>query len=218
MGRSRFLCAHFLIFLPDLQYYYYNESMTKPIEMIQQPGLLVAARYCPSPHCDDRPPGSRVDMVVVHNISLPPGQFGTGAIEDFFCGRLDASRHPYFQTIETLRVSAHLLITREGEIIQFVPFHRRAWHAGESHFQGQSRCNDFSVGIELEGTDDQPFDPRQYDKLVFVLDALRQIYPDISSDRIVGHSDIAPGRKTDPGPAFDWHFLKGKLSWHLSSR
>jgi AmpD protein len=174
-------------------------------------GLLAEARYCPSSHCDDRPAGTAVDMVVVHNISLPPGQFGTGAIEAFFCGKLDFTAHPYFATIAALRVSAHLLITRQGDIIQFVPFHRRAWHAGESSYQGKTRCNDFSIGIELEGTDDLPYEERQYRQLAAVISSLRQCYPAITKDRIVGHSDIAPVRKTDPGPAFDWNYLQGKL-------
>lgn len=174
-------------------------------------GLLVQARYCPSSHCDDRPAGMSIDMIVVHNISLPPGQFGTGAIEAFFCGKLDVAAHPYFATIAALCVSSHLLITRQGEIIQFVPFGRRAWHAGESSYQGRTRCNDFSIGIELEGTDDLPYEEQQYKQLAAVIACLREAYPAITKDRIVGHSDIAPVRKTDPGPAFDWEYLQGKL-------
>ncbi len=174
-------------------------------------GLLQPARTLCSPHHDERPQPLTIDMIVVHNISLPPGQFGGDAIERFFCGELDMTTHPYFMQIAALRVSAHLLIQRTGEIIQFVPFHQRAWHAGESSFQGKSRCNDFSIGIELEGTDDLPFEILQYQQLAGVIKALLQAYPDITRDRIVGHSDIAPVRKTDPGPAFDWNYLKGML-------
>lgn len=152
-----------------------------------------------------------IDMIVIHGISLPPGQFGGSAVEAFFAGKLDVSQHPYFETISGLRVSSHLFIRRTGEIIQFVPFHQRAWHAGESFYQGKSRCNDFSVGIELEGTDDVPYEQAQYQQLWSVIDVLQQAYPAISSDRIVGHSDIAPGRKTDPGPVFDWDYLKRKV-------
>lgn len=175
-------------------------------------GLLQQADYQPSPHHDERPAGMPIDMVVVHNISLPPGEFGTGAIERFFCGQLDMSAHPYYETIASLRVSAHLLIKRTGDMTQFVPFHQRAWHAGESSYAGRIRCNDFSIGIELEGTDELPFEPRQYLQLAGVIQALLQAYPSITQDRIVGHSDIAPLRKTDPGIAFDWNHLKGMLA------
>lgn len=151
-------------------------------------------------------------MIVVHNISLPPGEFGGRFIERFFCGNLEASEHPYFAEISSMRVSSHLLIKRNGDIIQFVPFHKRAWHAGESSFAGRVRCNDFSIGIELEGTDDLPFEEMQYQQLADVIRAIRAAYPQIVNDRIVGHSDIAPSRKTDPGPAFDWDYLKGMLA------
>lgn len=151
-------------------------------------------------------------MIVVHGISLPPGEFGSKAVEDFFTGHLDSSLHPYFATIQTLKVSSHLFIKRTGEIIQFVPFNRRAWHAGESSFQGRTRCNDFSIGIELEGTDTTPYEIKQYEQLVRVIRILMQAYPAITADRIVGHVDIAPGRKTDPGPYFDWNYLKGRLA------
>ncbi len=170
-------------------------------------GLLEQARYLPSPHCDDRPDQFLIDMIVVHNISLPPRQFGSGAIEQFFCGNLDFLQHPYYSTIATLKVSAHLLIDRAGKVTQFVPFSKRAWHAGESFFQGKARCNDFSIGIELEGADDIAFEERQYLTLTNVINALMKIYPAIIRQRIVGHSDIAPVRKTDPGPAFDWQYL-----------
>jgi AmpD protein len=141
---------------------------------------------------------------VIHNISLPPGQFDTQAVERFFCNQLDCSEHPYYQEIEGLQVSAHLLIERTGRVVQFVPFNKRAWHAGLSSFAGRERCNDFSIGIELEGTDDQPFTDEQYLQLTKITQQLVSVYPSITPDRITGHSDIASGRKTDPGPCFDW--------------
>lgn len=170
-------------------------------------GLLKSVRYVPSPHCDERPENTEIDTLVIHNISLPPGQFGSDNIEHFFCGKLDISAHPYFETIATLKVSSHLLITRTGEIIQFVPFTMRAWHAGQSYFNGRERCNDFSIGIELEGTDEMPYESIQYEKLINVIHELMQRYPALTRQRMVGHSDIAPGRKTDPGPFFDWNYL-----------
>ncbi|WP_148338394.1 1,6-anhydro-N-acetylmuramyl-L-alanine amidase AmpD [Aquicella siphonis] len=185
--------------------------MTDTFKINAVTGLLEPVAYRPSPHHDERPEGMPVDMIVVHGISLPPGEFGSGAIEDFFCGRLDFASHPAFADIAALRVSAHLLIRRSGEIIQFVPFTRRAWHAGESHFHGRARCNDFSIGIELEGTDDIPYEPVQYSQLGEVINALVRAYPAILRDRIVGHADIAPGRKTDPGHSFDWAYLRGIL-------
>jgi AmpD protein len=170
-------------------------------------GLIVPVRYLPSNHCDERPEGVDIDMIVVHNISLPPGEFGTGAIEKFFCDELDFSQHPYFLTIADLKVSSHLLIDRRGVITQFVPFSKRAWHAGKSFFKGRECCNDFSVGIELEGTDNLPYEKIQYEQLTHVINLLMNAYPEIARDHIVGHSDIAPDRKTDPGPAFDWKYL-----------
>ncbi|OGT39757.1 MAG: N-acetyl-anhydromuranmyl-L-alanine amidase [Gammaproteobacteria bacterium RIFCSPHIGHO2_12_FULL_38_14] len=178
---------------------------------IDQSGLLTPVLYRPSPHCDDRPFGDEVNLVVIHGISLPAGQFGTDHIEHFFCGTLDHHLHPSFSAIASLRVSAHILIKRDGQIVQFVPFTKRAWHAGESFFQGRVRCNDFSIGIELEGTDHLPYEKVQYDILAQVLQLLINIHPAITIDRIVGHADIAPGRKTDPGPAFDWAYIKGML-------
>lgn len=175
-------------------------------------GLLTTAVYKPSAHCDERPEKVAIDMVVIHGISLPPGQFGTGAVDDFFCGKLDVTSHPAYAAIAHLKVSAHLLIKRTGDMIQFVPFHQRAWHAGESYFDGKTRCNDFSIGIELEGTDDIPYEKEQYEQLASVLALLKQAYPAVTHDRIVGHVDIAPGRKTDPGPAFDWDYLKGLIA------
>jgi AmpD protein len=153
-----------------------------------------------SPNCDARPEGE-VSLVVVHNISLPPGEFGGPHIEALFQNRLDPDLHPYFATIQGLRVSAHFLIRRDGELVQFVPCALRAWHAGVSQWQGRERCNDFSLGIELEGADDQPFEPLQYQRLNELLVVLRRHYP---IEAVTGHSDIAPGRKTDPGPCFEW--------------
>lgn len=173
--------------------------------------LLSMARYLPSPHCDERPDNMPIDMLVIHGISLPPGQFGSGCVEKFFQGELDFNAHPYFATIATLRVSSHLFISRSGEVIQFVPFTKRAWHAGQSYFQGRERCNDFSIGIELEGTDEVPYEKIQYEKLAQVIKVVTQMYPLITRERIVGHSDIAPGRKTDPGPFFDWRYLDSLL-------
>lgn len=174
-------------------------------------GLLPGATFLPSPHCDDRPLGAVIDLLVIHNISLPPGIFGGSYIDDLFMGCLDPAAHPYFATIASLRVSSHLLIRRDGAITQYVPFTKRAWHAGQSQFQDRMNCNDFSIGIELEGADDIPYEEQQYQQLGVVTTLLLQAYPDITRDRIVGHSDIAPGRKTDPGPAFDWDFFRASL-------
>lgn len=170
-------------------------------------GLLGGARQVPSPNCDARPPATVIDLVIVHGISLPPGEFGGPWIERLFTNRLDAAAHPAFAEITSLRVSSHLLIGRDGTVVQYVPFQMRAWHAGASSFAGRERCNDFSIGIELEGTDDQPYEPQQYRTLAAVLQAVMAAYPHVTRERIVGHSDVAPGRKTDPGPAFDWQQL-----------
>ncbi len=158
----------------------------------------------PSPNCDARPEGGVVEVLIVHAISLPPGRFGGHAVEQFFCGTLDAGEHPYFREIEALKVSAHVLIRRDGGLIQFVPFHMRAWHAGESWCEGRSRVNDFSVGLELEGCDETPFEDAQYEALAALTRALMQAYPAVTRERIYGHCHIAPQRKTDPGPHFDW--------------
>jgi N-acetyl-anhydromuramoyl-L-alanine amidase len=187
-------------------------AMKTTLKVNASTGLLEPVTYQSSPHHDERPPGMPIDMIVVHGISLPPGEFGSDTVENFFCGRLDMSLHPAFAGIAHLRVSAHLLIKRTGEIIQFVPFTKRAWHAGESSFQGKTGCNDFSIGIELEGTDYAPYEQTQYQQLSQVIRPLMQAYPAITQDRIVGHVDIAPGRKTDPGPTFDWGHLKGILA------
>lgn len=165
---------------------------------------LAGAARLPSPNQDARPSGMPIDLLVIHNISLPPGQFGGRWIEDLFLNRLDPTAHPYFAAIAGLRVSAHLLIRRSGRLLQCVPLSRRAWHAGQSSFAGRSACNDFSIGIELEGTDHIPFTDEQYRCLAEATQQIRRHYPGIVPERIVGHSEIAPGRKTDPGPAFDW--------------
>ena len=172
---------------------------------------LSTVRYCESPNCDERPEDATIDLVVVHGISLPPGRFGGPWIEHLFTNRLDPAGDPYFREIQGLRVSAHVVVTRLGEILQFVPFQRRAWHAGQSEFQGRARCNDFSVGIELEGADDIPYESEQYRALASIIEALWQAYPSLPRENVVGHSDIAPGRKTDPGLAFDWERLRRLL-------
>ncbi|MGV6858200.1 MAG: 1,6-anhydro-N-acetylmuramyl-L-alanine amidase AmpD [bacterium] len=167
-------------------------------------GWLEKVRVAPSPNCDAFPTGSELELLVIHNISLPPGEFGGDAIEALFQNRLDPAGHPYFEEIAGLKVSAHALIRRDGEVVQFVPFNQRAWHAGVSSYCGRERCNDFSLGIEMEGTDESPYTDAQYLALEAVTAALLSAYPSLSLKRIVGHCDIAPGRKTDPGKAFDW--------------
>ncbi len=164
-------------------------------------GWLSGARRVPSPNCDDRPSGSLVRLLVIHAISLPPGEFGGNAVLDFFTNRLDPAGHSFFATIASLNVSAHFFLRRGGELIQLVPCGRRAWHAGVSSWRGRSACNDFSIGIELEGCDEKPFTEKQYRRLARITRALKDAYP---IEEIVGHSGIAPGRKTDPGPGFDW--------------
>jgi AmpD protein len=173
---------------------------------------LTGARRAPSPNQDARPPDVPVDLLVIHNISLPPGEFGGDWVEDLFLNRLDPAAHPYFAGIAALRVSAHLLIRRDGALVQFVPLGRRAWHAGASCFAGREACNDFSIGIELEGSDETPFTDAQYARLAAVSREIVQRYPAIGAGRIVGHSDIAPGRKTDPGPHFDWQRFREALA------
>jgi AmpD protein len=158
-------------------------------------------RIVDSPNQDERPPATEVSLVVVHSISLPPGEYGGDAIERLFTNRLDPAAHPYFRAIAHLRVSSHFLIRRDGELVRFVPPERRAWHAGASSWRGRSRCNDFSIGVELEGADDAPFAPRQYAELARLICALRSAWP---LRALAAHSDIAPGRKADPGPGFDW--------------
>jgi AmpD protein len=174
-------------------------------QAINSIGLFSDARYIASPNCDERPEGVAVELIVVHAISLPPGEFGGNYIADFFTNCLDCGAHPYFQEIKDLKVSSHFLIRRDGEIIQFVSCLKRAWHAGASNWCGRDRCNDYSIGVELEGCDDQPFEPVQYEKLTELVRALKTAYP---IRDIVGHSDIAPDRKTDPGPYFDWQRVR----------
>lgn len=174
-------------------------------------GRLREARFVASPNYDSRPPGNAPEVVVIHAISLPPGEFGGDAVERLFCNTLDCSAHPYFREIDGLKVSAHLLIRRDGGILQFVPFGERAWHAGVSSCEGRERVNDFSIGIELEGSDDDPFEPVQYTALTAVTRALMRAYPALTAQRIYGHADIAPGRKTDPGPNFDWERYRASL-------
>jgi len=169
--------------------------------VIDADGYVVGAKQITSPNCDARPAGCAIELLVIHCISLPPGEFGGSAIIDLFTNRLDAAAHPYYSGIVALRVSAHFLIRRDGELIQFVSTEQRAWHAGQSCWRGRSRCNDFSVGIELEGTDDSVFENAQYTVLAGLVRALRARYPILD---IAGHADVAPGRKTDPGSGFDW--------------
>ena len=168
---------------------------------ITDEGLIEGARYVRSPNCDERPAGCAVELLVVHHISLPPGEFGGPGVIEFFTNRLDAAAHPYYATVAATRVSAHFLVRRDGEVIQFVPCKQRAWHAGESSWKGRDRCNDFSIGVELEGNESVPFTDAQYERLAALTRALKRRYP---IRDIVGHSDVAPGRKSDPGPQFDW--------------
>ena len=174
-------------------------------------GWLSTATALASPNADPRPDKSDISLLVIHNISLPPGQFGGGHVAELFTNTLDPNTHPYFAEIASLKVSAHLLIDREGVVIQFVPFDQRAWHAGVSAFAGRPACNDFSIGIELEGTDTDPYTHLQYECLVKITQCLIAEYPALSSERVAGHRDIAPDRKTDPGPAFDWARFKAQI-------
>ena len=172
---------------------------------------LVGARRCDSPNQDARPDGALPELIVVHGISLPPGEFGGGHVEALFTNRLDTAIHPSLADLEGVHVSSHLLIRRAGEMVQFVPFDRRAWHAGVSCWGERQGCNDFSIGIELEGTDDTPYTDAQYTVLASVIAALRRAYPTLGVEALVGHCDVAPGRKTDPGPSFDWDRLRRTL-------
>ncbi|MDP1718691.1 MAG: 1,6-anhydro-N-acetylmuramyl-L-alanine amidase AmpD [Burkholderiales bacterium] len=176
---------------------------------IADDGLIEDIRQLPSPNYDERPADARIELLVIHNISLPPGEFGGPGIVDLFTNRLDPAAHPYYAGIAGRRVSAHVLIRRDGAAIQFVSCAKRAWHAGVSAWCGRERCNDFSIGIELEGTDDVPFTPVQYEQLAQLTRALKARYPIAG---IVGHSDIAPGRKTDPGPCFDWPHYRALIA------
>lgn len=170
-------------------------------------GIVTPARQVASPNCDERPDPCDISLVLVHGISLPPGEFGTGAVEALFTNTLDFDAHAYYAEIRGLEVSAHLFIDRDGELTQFVPFGKRAWHAGASRFRGRERLNDCAIGIELEGTDESPYADAQYSTLTAVIAAIMAAYPTIDARTIAAHSDVSPGRKTDPGPAFDWRRL-----------
>jgi len=180
------------------------------MQINKKTGLLNSCKQCLSPNKDARPENTTIDLIVIHSISLPPGKFGGKAIEQFFQNKLDKNAHPYFEEIHEMQVSSHVLIKRSGEIVQFVPFHERAWHAGKSNFQGRERCNDFSIGIELEGTDSDIFENIQYLQLAQLVGTLQSVYPTIANN-ITGHSDISPGRKKDPGTGFNWNKLKSNL-------
>lgn len=175
-------------------------------------GWIQGVKRLVSPNHDARPPGTTLSLIVVHGISLPPGCFGGPWIDEFFANRLPRGAHPYFETVCEFAVSAHVLISRQGAVTQYVSFLDRAWHAGESSYRGRARCNDYSVGIELEGVDDVPYERAQYEVLGDLIAALRQAYPSLRDAGIVGHSDIAPLRKTDPGPSFDWAALDRLLN------
>jgi AmpD protein len=185
--------------------------MNHRIKLNKSTGLLNGVTYIESPNHDSRPGAEQPSLVVIHGISLPPNQFGGQGVTELFTNQLNPEEHPYYKEIESLRVSAHLFIRRDGSIIQFVPFHKRAWHAGLSEFNGREKCNDFSIGIELEGADDIPYTAEQYNKLAEVVKALQETYSSITSQAVVGHCDIAPGRKTDPGESFDWQYLSELL-------
>ncbi len=185
-----------------------------PLQIEPATGLLAGVRQVLSPHFDARPKGVAPELIVIHGISLPAGEFGGPWIDHLFAGDLRPDAHPSFRETAALRVSAHVVIRRDGNITQYVPFGMRAWHAGQSQYQGRSGCNDFSIGIELEGTDEMPYTDAQYGRLAALVRALLAIYPTLSAQRITGHSDIAPGRKTDPGPAFEWARLRQLLAAH----
>ncbi len=178
-------------------------------------GWLPQARRLISPNWDERPPSTPVDLLVIHGVSLPPGEFGGPWIDALFQNRLDPEAHPYFRPIAGLRVSSHLLIRRDGELIQYVDLHKRAWHAGQSRFGDREHCNDFSIGIELEGADEIPYTPAQYQVLAATSRDILSRFPAITPERIASHSSIAPGRKTDPGPAFDWELYRALLAASL---
>ena len=184
---------------------------------IDSAGWLQPARRCPSPNFNERPTGCAIELLVIHNISLPPGKFGGGHVAALFCNQLDCNADPAFAELAGLTVSAHLLIERDGAVTQFVSFSARAWHAGVSQFRGRDNCNDFSIGIELEGTDTAPYTDIQYEQLAHITALLQQAFPGIVPDHIVGHSDVAPGRKSDPGPAFDWRRYRQRVEQLLSA-
>ncbi len=175
----------------------------------RQSHLLEGARYIASPNADERPAATPPELVVIHCISVPPGEYGGPGVEQLFTNALDPGAHEFHREVCDLRVSAHLFIRRGGEAVQFVPFDKRAWHCGVSSYRGRGQCNDFSIGIELEGRDDEAFEAAQYGCLRAVLRALFDAYPTLAIERVTGHSNIAPGRKSDPGRCFDWHFMPG---------
>ena len=175
-------------------------------------GLIENVPFTASPNFDDRPASDDIDLLVIHSISLPPGEYGGPWIEKLFSNTLPADEHPYFKEIHQMKVSAHVLIRRDGTVQQFVPFHQRAWHAGASCYEKRETCNDYSIGIELEGTDDSEFEDIQYQQLAELINALDNSYDKINKNRLTGHSDIAAGRKSDPGSGFDWGRLRGLLT------
>jgi len=181
------------------------------MQIDKESGKLLNVEFIASPNYDERPDPDDISLIVVHNISLPPGEFGGPWISDLFTNNLDPQYHPFFQEIHQMTVSSHFLIRRDGHIIQYVPLHKRAWHAGKSNYRGRERCNDFSIGIELEGSDDTPFEDQQYQQLSRLIQALCDTYSALNDETLTGHSDIAPGRKTDPGPHFDWARLRKLL-------
>jgi N-acetyl-anhydromuramoyl-L-alanine amidase len=190
---------------------------TAPHRIDAATGLVAGVRQVLSPHFDARPPGMAPELLVVHGISLPPGEFGGPWIDRLFTGTLPAAAHPSFRERAGLRVSAHALIRRDGEIVQYVPFGQRAWHAGASEYRGRAGCNDFSIGVELEGSDDTPYADAQYHALAALAVALLSLYRTLSTQDITGHADIAPGRKTDPGAAFDWARFHSLLAAQLAA-
>jgi len=198
--------------LSSIQNDHHPHSLKDAAALLRSSGRFPGVRWCPSPNFGPRPDGSSISLLVVHNISLPPEQFGGPYIENFFCNCLDTTAHPYFETIAELKVSAHALIRRDGSVIQFVSCLDRAWHAGRSSFMGRQECNDYSIGIELEGADEVPYTEEQYRALARLARLVITAWPEVTPDRIAGHSDIAPGRKTDPGPAFAWSRFQTLLS------
>jgi AmpD protein len=196
----------------------HSAPSTAPLKIDAATGLLAGARQVLSPHCDARPAGMKPDLLVVHGISLPPGEFGGPWIDRLFTGTLSPDAHPFFRDLAGARLSAHALIRRDGAIVQYVPFGERAWHAGISQYRGRAQCNDFSIGVELEGTDDTPYTEAQYQQLAALAAALLATYASLSAEHIAGHSDIAPGRKEDPWPTFDWPRFRTLLRARLAAQ
>jgi len=181
---------------------------------ISKEGWVQGVRYVQSPNYNSRPSNTAIDLLVIHNISLPPGQYGGAEVEQFFQNKLDCTQHPYFKNLVGLEVSSHFFLRRDGEVVQLVSTLDRAWHAGKSCFADQPDCNNYSIGIELEGSDNEPYTDAQYTSLVELTEALHEYYPNITAERIAGHQHIAPGRKTDPGPAFNWERYLSALSFN----